>query len=194
MLVRSVSSVRASTSSETISFGSVAASGDETTRAALGAHVRRSRKRVEAEVELVERAGLGVEDAKVREAVRVVTHRRSGRRPRNAYELAPKVHGGVAELGLAPRGARARSSVADALEVPPAAAIAREHEVARRAPLGLPDRLDAVLACDVLDVRRRSPSDARSATWSSQPSHGIHGRFQARKQSRVPSGEMRGLE
>ena len=59
--------------------------------------------------------------------------------------------GGVAELGVR-RVQRGALVTTDALEVPPAASIAREHEVARRAPLGLPDRLGAVRAGDMLDV------------------------------------------
>ena len=42
-------------------------------------------------------------------------------------------------------------TVANALEVPPAAAVAREDEIALGAPLGLPDRLAPVEAGDVLD-------------------------------------------
>ena len=108
------------------------------------------------------------------ESVRVERAERSVRRPRNAYELAPKHPGRVAELGLR-RVQHGALVVADALEVPPAAAIAREDEVAVGAPLGLPDRLARRRAPATCSMSESSPFGARSATWSSQPSHGIHG-------------------
>ena len=78
---------------------------------------------------------------------------------------------GIAELGLGLVERRALS-VADALEVPPAAPIAREDEISRRAPLRLPDRLDAVLARDVLDVRDGAVgSEVRDVELAAVPRH-----------------------
>ena len=53
-------------------------------------------------------------------------------------------------------------------------------------------------ARDVVNELVAVPTDGASepsvATWSSQPSHGIQGRSQARKHSRDPSPEIRGFE
>ena len=76
---------------------------------------------------------------------------------------------GIAELRLR-RVQHAPLTVAHALEVPPAAAIAREHELAVRAPLGLPDRLLAVAPGNLRDVLRASrPARARLRRARSRP-------------------------
>ena len=121
---------------------------------AVGAQVRRS-PRVEFEVEALEGAGLGVEHGEGREARRESYAHRIRPSARNANELVPNDQAGYPNSASVSMERRALA-VADALEVPPAAAVAREHEIARRAPLRLPDRLDAVATGDVLDARDRA--------------------------------------
>ena len=178
---------------ERSAFGVVVAPATMHGAPSLGAHVRRSRERVEAEIELVEQPGLRVEDAEVREPVRSRRRRRSARRPGTRTSALRRSRRG-SRTRRAAVCSTVRSTVADALEVPPAAPIAREHEVARpgstraaRSTRSRPRRRRA-------RRRRRSPSErGRRRAARSRPTAST-GRSQARKQRRVPSGEMRGLE
>ena len=101
--------------------------------------------------------------------------------------------GGIAELGLGLEQDGALA-VADPLEVPPAAPVAREDELAARAPLRLPDRLLAAPARDVLDVAERpvvrEVGDEELAAVPRHPREvpGEEARAACRR------GEMRGLE
>ena len=189
-LERSVSVVPDATSTRTTALGDVVRPRDDDgPRPSVQSEPR---ERVQPEVEIVELAGLGVEDREVREPARRRTRRRSGRR-RGTRTSALRTTRRDSRTRPQPRGARSRR---------PSRMRSRFHHPLRslaktRSPPGLhsgcqiDSRPSTPATCSTSPT---SPSDARSATWSSQPSHGIQGRSQARKQSRVPSGEMRGVE
>ena len=106
--------------------------------------------RVVREVEIAQIARLRIEDREGRPATTVVRAQDAA-----VLEETERGHaedpGGIPELGL--RRVQGRAfSVSHPVEVPPAAAIAREDEIARGAPLGLPDRLLPVPACDALGL------------------------------------------
>ena len=147
----------------------------------------RAPPRVVRQVERLERARLRVEDAERRASVAARTRRRRIRRPEERVRAAAEDPRRIPELGLG-RMQHGALAVLDALEVPPAAAVAREHEVAGRAPLGLPDRLLAVAAGDERRRRRACrPRRARRRRARSRPTAST-GRSQARKAMRCAVG------
>ena len=148
----------------------VGGAGDVDDRRSVGVDVVAELVRVVRNIEVEQLARLGIDDREVRPAVAVVPaddRPVAEERERALVELPLR----VAELRL--RGMdHASLAVADRLEVPPPAPVAREDEVAARAPRRLPDGLLAAAPGDVANVVERPVGgDGRHEQLATVPRH-----------------------
>jgi hypothetical protein len=163
---------------------------DQRDRRALGRQERGVDGR-EREVEVDQLPGRRIEDPRVLYAVAFVVARDPAVVEERVRGL-PEEPLRPAELGV-PRADGDDPIAVEPFEVPPSRPVARPVQLARGAPRRLPDRLLAARPA----TRRRSASEASrpsSATNTSVPSQGIHGRSHSSHESLAPSGAIRGVE
>ena len=191
-LSRSTSTERDPKSSQHHLLGDVGGARDERDACPGGSDARAELERGVRQIEIEQLAGLGIEDGEVLHASIPVPTRDPAvvqERERRLAEHPLR----IAELGL---GADAAPRVG-----PPSRRSRFHHPVRSLAKTRSPAGLQLGCQIDSSPSRpatRRSPAErpvgARSATSSSHPSHGIHGRFQLSQDSRRPSGAIRGVE